>query len=108
MTIKLKWELAYKPTGRFSFLEKREWPRAHYQGTERIALIIYCEDAYSLKSAKTGSHQELSVRVADYSVPHGFQWRTLRRRFATLTDAKEAATKFLEERPVYWPSTNRK
>jgi hypothetical protein len=107
--MKLKWKVAEAPTGRYRSFEKRGWPSAYYvDNGNNAAVAIYCEDEYRPENVKIGKHAVLEVRIADWSVEHAFKWRTLKQRFATLQEAKETVTKFLEANPKYWPESNNK
>jgi hypothetical protein len=107
-TIKLTWKVAEAPSGRFRSFHKRGWPSAVFNGTSTPAASIDCEDSYTPKFAASGSHRELTVRVADHSPPKSvedaaWKWRTLKGRFATLDEAKAAATRVLNEHPEFHP-----
>lgn len=108
MAVKLKWKVDSAPTGRYRSFEKRGFPSADYAGTDKCAVTIYCEDDYRPSDIKEGKHKELTVKIADYSAEPSFQWRTLKQRFKTLAEAKEAAIKFLSEHPVFRPDGNGK
>jgi hypothetical protein len=104
MMVKIKWQVAEAPTGRYRSFYKRGWPTARYKDTDRPALYIECEDSYVPANVKTGNHKELVVLVADYSVEQGtFQWRRLKARFKTLDEAKAAGERFLNAHPEMQP-----
>jgi hypothetical protein len=102
--LKLKWRVGTIPTGRYRSFEKRAWPSADY-ADGRIAAHITCEHSYRPSMVRDGIHSPLTVRVADYSLPsnttdnRGFTWVTLKGRFATLAEAKQAASTLLARFP---------
>ena len=99
--LKLKWKIADKPTGRYAGFEKRGWPSAEFEDG-RTAVQITCKSDYCIKSAKSGNHDELSVRVADYSVTP-WKWRLMTQTFATLESAKAGAVELFNKRPEFLP-----
>jgi hypothetical protein len=102
--IKLQWQVAEAPTGRYRSFQKRGWPHAVYKGTDNWAVAIYCDDSYVPAHARSGQHQELTVRVADYSANNGsFEWRTLKTRFKTLDEAKACGLAALEKYSHFVP-----
>jgi len=107
----LKWKVGEVPTGRYRSFEKRWWPDACYAGTELPAAQIYCKDDYEPKKAKTGDHSELEVRIAcwywienENPLRQSFRWRSLKQRFATLQEAKDAAESFVSNHKEIWPA----
>lgn len=101
--MKYKWKVSEKPTGRYSSFEKRMWPEACYLNErESPAAQIYCDDSYEPWRVKEGKHGELTLLVADHSGERR-KWRTIKKRFATLQEAKEAFALFIEKYPEFMP-----
>lgn len=97
--MKLKWKVEDAPTGQYRSFAKRGWPSA-YLPDGRPAFSISCDDAYEPRRVRDGDHAELKINVADWSEEAGtFVWKTIKRRAATLAEAKEIAAKFLEQSP---------
>lgn len=106
--IKLKWKVVPVETGRMGWFQKRGWPTAHYHGTELIAAHIKCEDEYLPHNVKTGNHKELTVEIVEWHVPRdpkkaAWDWYRLKKKFKTLTEAKEGALLAIQSRPDFWP-----
>ena len=104
--IKLKWQVAPAPTGRYRSFEKRGWPSADYE-TGQPAITLYCDTGYSASAAKSGEHGEITVAIAVWREREGlsptFDWRRLKARFSTLQAAKEAAELFIGRNPGVMP-----
>jgi len=102
---KIKWSVCPEPTGRYLSFEKRGWPYADWKnGDESPCAVIYCDDDYSFRDAKSGNHSELEVRVANHSVKP-WRWATLTNRFKTLDDAKAAVIRVLNQHPDFVPDS---
>lgn len=106
--MKLKWRVSDVPTGRYRSFERRGWPSADFTNGD-TAVGLYCKDEYRPADVKTGNHAEIVIRIADYSEPSnketgaGFTWRQLKKRAATLAEAKELASKFFDKYPQFLP-----
>jgi len=108
--MKLKWEVAPVPTGRYRSFEERGWPSASYRnGDEDAAARIECADEYVPANAKSGKHLPLHLHVAHWVNPDergegaAFKWRKVIQIFETLPEAKAAAQSILDDRPHFWP-----
>jgi hypothetical protein len=103
--VKLKWKASEKPTGPYKCFQKRSWPVAHFGKTDVTAASIYCEDQYVPSRVKLGEHKELIVRVAirDAEKGPGWNWCNLKKRAATLEEAKAIAQDFFDRNPKYLP-----
>jgi hypothetical protein len=104
---KLKWRINEKPTGQYRSFAKRQFPGADYPNG-KIAVAIRCEDSYVPANVKSGEHKPLDVLIADWNneTTDGrptFRWRKLKKQFATLGEAKTAATEFLAKHPEFHP-----
>jgi hypothetical protein len=104
---KIKWKVSDIPVGRYRSFEKRGWPSAEYLDG-RAAFYIYCDDEYRPRNVKTGNHKELTVKIAEWFPERSaeydaFRWHTLKNRFATLKEAKEAAMNALKAHPHFVP-----
>jgi hypothetical protein len=98
---KLKWKVEPRDTGRASVFNKRGWPDASINGSP--AFMIRCDGAYSLAYAKSGNHAELALWVAKYHDDRpGFTWKKLKKRSATLKDAKALADEFMKANPDFF------
>jgi len=97
--MKLKWKVEEETTGPYRSFFKRGWPSA-YLPDGRVAFSVSCEDSYVPSRVKSGHHKELKIQVADWSEKAGtFVWKTLKKRAATLAEAKEIAKDFAERHP---------
>lgn len=105
---KLKWKISEKPKGRYKSFQKTHWPTASYEDG-KAAIIISCENDYSIQTAKSGKHDPLNVYVADWSArdndPNAgaFNWRKLKATFTNLEDAKKAGIEILKKNPNFLP-----
>lgn len=98
-----KWKVASEPTGRYRSFEKRDWPTAYWPN-EKPAFKIYCDDAYTPRRARGESaHGELKVMVAHHKDEGGFEWKMLKKRAATLVEAKQLAEDFIKQFPDWAP-----
>lgn len=109
MIIKLKWKVASVPTGRYRSFEYRGWPDATY-ADGKPAVQIRCKDDYTAQRAKgEDEHAELTVYIADHHPKAewkdrgAFTWRTLKARYKTLAEAKEAAQAFINQFTMVHP-----
>lgn len=87
--MKIIWKVGEAPTGSYRSFQRRAWPTGEYEDG-RIGFQILCEDDYIPARVKTGDHAELSLGFMDWTGPTP-TWRRLKRRFATLAEAKSAA-----------------
>jgi len=105
MKHKLKWRVAPVPTGRFCSFEGRGWPSADVG--ERIMVDLDCEDEYVPAKVRVGDHKPIKVLVAEWYKKEergdraAFEWRTLKKRAATLKEAKALAQDFVNRHPEY-------
>ncbi len=101
--MKFKWKVSEPPVGRYKSFQKRMWPGASYLNKkESPAAQIYCEDGYKPWKARSGEHKELTLCIADHSVMP-WAWRTIKKRFKTLVEAKIAFDIFIKNHPEYMP-----
>ena len=98
---KLRWKNALKPRGKFSSFDSWAWPSAHYENGKPAA-IIYCDDSFNLIKAKSGNHRPLKLCVVDYTVTP-WEWKTVKKRFNTLDEAKAAALPTIESNGFLHP-----
>ena len=99
--IKLKWKNGSRPTGRYRAFDTWAWPSGHYLNGKPAA-IIYCDDSFSPLKAKSGEHKPLKLCVADYTVTP-WKWRTVKKRYDTLDEAKAAALPIIESNGFMHP-----
>lgn len=99
--MKYRWRVSDKPVGKYKSFDKREWPEAIYENGMPAA-HIGCYDEYEPSKVKTGEHAELTLFVADHSVIP-WTWRTLKGRYSTLKQTKDALTRFLKKSLHYIP-----
>jgi len=98
---KLVWRVDPKPTGPYRSFQHRNWPAAHWHGSEQPAARIVCDVPYHPTIARTGHHPELRVRVA---VPTGdgkWEWRQLLKRAKNLGEAKAFAAEYFIQHKDY-------
>jgi hypothetical protein len=95
--IKVKWTVYPPATGKWRSFETRSWPYAEYQN-ENACACINCEDEYIPSNVKSGNHQELTLRIADYSKTP-WKWVKAKVKPKTLKEAKELLIKILTENP---------
>lgn len=101
--IKLKWRVCPKPTGPYRSFEQRSWPGADFLSGDPAAQII-CDDQYEPSRISGADHGPLTIRVAYYNKDKvGFEWKTLKARARTLSEAKELAQKFFTTNPEAQP-----
>ncbi len=103
---KLVWRVDPVPVGLYRSFEKRGWPSASYDVADgNPAVMIQCEDEYRPARAKAGTHKELTVFIADYSVPAAsrFSWRKVKERAGTLETAKALAQRIIDQNPGIQP-----
>jgi len=102
----IKWKVAEAPTGRFRSFQVRGWPDANYKdGNESICASIHCPKDYYPSDVKTGNHPELTLRIAVYSQddPNKWVWRSAKKRFKTLDEAKQGLIEILSKYPEMLP-----
>lgn len=116
MALKLYWKVRPEPTGRYRSFGHRGWPIAYYiQGgvrtdteTLKPAAFLYCEDDYVPSRVRLGDHKEIRVHVCHHQHPErGNSWKVfvLKRRAATLDEAKQMVQEFLEAHPDWHPKS---
>lgn len=106
--MKIIWKVAEKPTGPYRSFSRRGWPTAYYFGDDQVVCaFIYCQDDYVPSLVKTGDHGELIVAICDHSVTPWVQQR-LKRRAATLAEAKGFVLSALAKHPHFVPSPHQK
>lgn len=105
--MKIVWRVSPRPTGSFASFHRRGWPSASFGVDGDPAAHIMCEDDYRPAQVKAGTHAELSVRVADYTVTP-FVWRRLKARYKTLEEAKLAVVAFFQKYPQLMPQKGQK
>lgn len=91
---KLIWRVDPKPTGSYRSFQRRNWPAAHWRGSEQPAARILCEDDYHPTRARTGDHSELVIHVAVPTTDGKFEWRKLKRTAQGLNEAKALAAEY--------------
>ena len=99
--MKLFWEVQPVPTGRYRSFERRGWPIGYADKDKNdIAVALSCEDDYIPSNVKEGKHGEIQIRVAVYNEKFiGFDWKRLKKRAATLEEAKKLAEEFFSRNP---------
>jgi len=102
---KLKWNVDPAPYGPYRYFQERGWPHATYSDGSPAARIS-CSDKYIPSKVKTGEHSELKVYVAKWNHNRkpeeaAFEWKLLKKRATTLSEAKELAAKFIESFPDF-------
>lgn len=97
----LHWVIAAKETGRYGSFTDRQWPTAFYGKGGPFGAAIECKDAYTMGRA-TGQSVHAPLRVLIHN--HATNKRHyLKQHFATLLEAKDAATRFLTQNPDWQP-----
>ena len=102
--MKVKWKVSDKPRGPYRSFEVWQWPML-WDDKGRPIMKVVCEDAYTpARGRGEQSHDPLQLYVADYrpeSNPsgRGFQWRRVKRQYATLEEAKAGAQRILDAMP---------
>lgn len=100
--MKLIWEVDPVPKGRYKSFQKRAWPKAYFGKAGPPAAYITAEEPYCgsyLRSEKLDF--ELTVMV---SVPESitqWNWRKLKARASSVSEAKALAQKFFEKYPNF-------
>jgi hypothetical protein len=108
MNMKLYWKVQPEPSGRYRAFEHRGWPVAYYGKPDesKPAAALYCEDDYRPASVRLGNHKEIKVCVywhAHEKNPTSWTVFTLRKRAATLDEAKQMVQEFLDSHPEWQP-----
>jgi len=105
--MKLKWQVADVPVGRYRSFEKRGWPMAYYPDG-KVAARVTCADEYIPARVRTGEHSPLTISVVRYSrTPEeksregAWRWCTLKARAPNLVEAKSIAEQFLNSYPEF-------
>lgn len=103
--MKYKWKVSEEPTGLYRSFARRRWPTASYENGN-VAARIDCADDYNPRNAREGRHELLIVWVAVYRPDAGitWQWQSMKRRFATLQEAKDGFAKLLVDHPEIMPA----
>ena len=99
--MKLKWRVGVVPTGQYRSFRHRSWPMA-YHPNGQPAVQITCDEGYHPESVKTGQHEPLIAYVADHSRTP-WEWRRVKKQFATLDELKVAVTSLLKRNPQLTP-----
>ncbi len=106
MTTPIIWKPDPPPAGRYRSFFKRGWPTGWSNDEHAHPIVTFtCADEYLFARAKVGNHAPLKIRVAlrnDEAVREkcgAFTWRTLKGEWATLAEAKAAATAFYVMHP---------
>jgi hypothetical protein len=98
MTKKLQWRVAEPPTGPYRSFYKRAWPVAYLRG--QMVFMLTCEDSYVPSLVREGKHAEIKINVAYHkNKVIGWDWRRLKQRAKTLSEAKEVCQKFADKFP---------
>jgi hypothetical protein len=115
-TLKLKWRVDPKPTGRYASFQTRGWPSADVNGA--AAAMLTSSESYQPRYGREDSPRDfvgdpltIGVRVADWTnwnlgpkkdaAKAAFSWRTLKLRYSNIADAKAAAQRVLEQHPEF-------
>ena len=105
----LRWRVDPVPTGRYRSFQTRGWPTGEYPDG-RAAASLHCDDEYTPARARGEQpHGPIKVRVAQWFSPEergeraAFEWRTVKRRAATLEEAKALAVRVLRQHPEFQP-----
>lgn len=97
--IKIKWKVSSAPTGRYRSFDERAWPTAEYSdGT--FCAYISCADEYTPERAR--GVNELIMHVADHSKTE-WPWLTVKERYKTLHEAKNALKEILKNNRTMMP-----
>ncbi len=100
--MKIKCKVAEPPTGRYRAFERRSWPCAYFEGGVPAAQILCADDYTPARGRGEAEHAELTVWIADHR-GESWEWRALKKRAATLAEAKELVAQFYERRPDFAP-----
>ena len=99
----IKWQVSEKETGRYASFRKRSWPTAYYKMPgERIAAMIHCKDSYEPRNLASANHAPLRLYIADHSATP-FEWRLIKKAYPSLSEAKTAALRAIEQNPTFVP-----
>lgn len=105
--MEIVWKVADTPTGKYRSFERRGWPTAYYGSTNgKPAAFLECEDAYTPACGREGGHAPIKVIVLHHNHPEaGKSWKrfVLKERAATLSQAKQMATEFLQHHLDWHP-----
>ena len=91
---KFKWRVSEAPTGQYRSFFHRAWPMA-FVGEKVIAHMV-CKDSYEPRNVRNGNHAEIEIHVADYREGPAFKWRCMKKRAATISEAKEIFQNFYD------------
>lgn len=97
----IKWKVQPAPTGPYASFHPRGWPMG-YHPNGAAAVLLTCETEYVPLLVRTGRHEPITVRVAEWHSPEerkakgGFTWRKLKGTCATLEEAKACAQAFYD------------
>jgi hypothetical protein len=103
MALKLVWRVEPRPTGRDASFQTRGWPSAELEdGTAAVSL--HCADEYVPADVRAGRHGPITIKVADrrpetIAEKGAWIWRTLKRKAATLDEAKAIVAEFMTANP---------
>lgn len=95
--MKIKWKVGEAPTGPYRSFFNRPWPSAEING--QAAAMMHCETSYSASVVKSGKHEPIKVYIAVWHENGAsFDWRSMKKRFATIDEAKAAVAKYFESK----------
>lgn len=98
--MKLKWFVESAPTGKFRSFQKRGWPYALNVESDKVAVMLYCDDDYFPPKVKTGDHGPITIHVRRL-VDGKLKTYVLRQKATTLPEAKAIAAKFFSNNPTW-------
>lgn len=100
--MKLKWKVQPTPTGRYHSFNRRGWPEAFLH--DQLIAAFECVDDYYPPSVKAGHHQELKVRIYNYTEgPQKRSTHYLKQRAKTLEEGKLLVAAFFEKYLAWLP-----
>lgn len=105
MSIKLKWKVQERATGRYRSFAYRNWPTASYvdnDGGHAGHLASVGKTPYSKRVAET-EELEVWVAIRSHRKDQSFDNRRLVKRVIGLTAAKALLQKYLDDHPEDWP-----
>lgn len=101
--MKIVWRVAEVPSGQYRAFVKRGWPVAYFNSEDGPrAAVIMCEDEYVPAKVKTGDHAPLRISIDDYSGDKR-KMRLLKKKAATLAEAKKLVKAFYDAKPQCLP-----
>ena len=106
----IRWKVAPVPTGRYRSFDRRAWPHAETRAGQYLGDIT-CDDEYRPARARGEQpHAELRVYVCDYREANagqrnGWEKRLLKKRCASLDEAKATLASFFAANPDWFPKS---